>query len=229
LDDGPPDDGRPIHWKQGEHVAVVGDTGTGKTYLMARLAQLRSHVVVLRTKPDDIKFPGFVPRRAATALNNIHTERLLLTPDYHRQAYEGWWTLENVWQHGGWCVMIDELWYAEHELKLQQSVNRLLTQGRSKAITVVVGMQRPAQVSRFALSQVTHLFTFRTEGRDTKTIAEATTPRIAAHIDDIDGHDFVYFNRPRRIIRSGNARRLTAIFANNRRNPLTTARAAVSS
>jgi hypothetical protein len=196
---------------------------------MARLVQLRTHVVVLRTKPDDIKFPNFQPRRKAEALNNVYSERLLLTPDYERQAYEGWWTLEYVWRHGGWCVVVDELYYAEHELKLTQPINKLLTQGRSKAITVVVGMQRPAQVSRFALSQCTHVFTFRTEGRDTKTIAEATTPRIAAYIDDIDGHDFVYYNRKRREIRTGNARRLGAIFSNTRRNPLTTATEAVSS
>jgi hypothetical protein len=159
----------------------------------------------------------------------MYAERLLLTPDYHRQAFEGWWTLENVWEHGGWCVVIDELYYAEHELKLQQSINKLLTQGRSKGITVVAGMQRPAQVSRFALSQVTHLFTFRTEGRDTKTIAESTTPRIAAWIDDIDGHDFVYYNRKHREIRTGNARRLGDIFTNTRRIPLTSAREALSS
>jgi len=219
----------PIIWRQGEHVAVVGDTGTGKTYLMARLVQLRSHVVVLRTKPDDITFPKFMTRRNAESLNGIYAERILLAPDYHRQAYEGWWMLEHAWKHGGWCVVIDELWYAEHELKLQQPINRLLTQGRSKAVTVVVGMQRPSQVSRFALSQCTHLFTFRTEGRDTKTIAEATTPRIADYIDEIDGHDFVYYNRKRREIRNGNAKRLRAIFANSTPKGLTSEREAVSS
>lgn len=219
----------PTYWRQGEHVAVIGDTGTGKTFLMAKLVQLRTHVIVLRTKPDDIRFPGFTKRSHADALNHVYAERLLIAPDYERQAFEGWWTLEHVWKHGGWCIVIDELWYAEQMLKLQRQVNRLLTQGRSKGITVMVGMQRPAQISRFAISQCTHVFAFQTEGRDTKTIAEATTPRIIPAMESLSSHDFVYYNRRDRTIRTGNARRLGAIFANNRRNPLTSATAALSS
>jgi ABC-type dipeptide/oligopeptide/nickel transport system ATPase component len=206
----------PGYWRQGEHVAVIGDTGTGKTFLMAKLVALRSHVIILRTKPDDIKFPGFLKREHAVALDHVYAERLLIQPEYERQAFEGWWTLEKVWKHGGWCVVIDELWYAEQMLKLQKQVNRLLTQGRSKGITVMVGMQRPAQISRFAISQCTHVFAFQTEGRDTKTIAEATTPKIADAMVSLSGHDFVYYNRRERTVRIGNARRLGAIFQNAR-------------
>jgi hypothetical protein len=211
----------PGTWRQGEHVAVIGDTGTGKTFLVAKLVALRTHVVVLRTKPDDIAFPGFTKRTHAEALNNVYADHVLIEPDYDRQAYEGWWTLEYVWRHGGWCVVVDELWYAEQMLKLQRPVNRLLTQGRSKGITVVVGMQRPAQISRFAISQCTHIFAFQTEGRDTKTIADATTPRIEDAMDELTGHDFVYYNRRDRTIRIGNARRLAAIFGNRSSKGLT--------
>ena len=210
---------KPIYWRQGEHVAVVGDTGTGKTYLMARLVRMRSHVIVLRTKPDDIKFPGFQTRRKAEAINHVYAERILLTPTYERQAFEAWHTMENVYKQGGWCLAIDELWYVEQVLKLQTQVNRLLTQGRSKGITVVAGMQRPSQISRFVLSQITHLFSFRTEGRDTKTIADSTSYRITEAIESIEGHDFVYYNRRTREIRSGNARRLGAIFSNEKPRP----------
>lgn len=195
------------NWKIGEHIAVVGDTGTGKTFLISRLVKLRKYVVVFRTKPDDIRFDRFRKARKSDALENMHNERILLEPLYERQQYEGWRLLEKVWQHGSWTVVIDELWYAE-KLGLKERIERLLTQGRSLGISVVVGMQRPAQVSRFAISQCTHLFTFRTEGRDTKTVAEATTPRIKEAIDGLSGHDFVYFNRKTREISYGNAKRL---------------------
>jgi DNA helicase HerA-like ATPase len=224
----PSANGLPVEWRQGEHVAVVGDTGTGKTFLMSRLVQLRGYVVVFRTKDDDIAFEGFRKRGQGDSLDHLYTERILLAPDYERQAYEGYRALERVWRHGGWCIVIDELWYVEQMLKLQRYVNRLLTQGRSKKITVIVGMQRPSQVSRFAISQCTHLFVFRTEGRDTKTIKEATTPRIEEAINSLQGHDFVYYNRALRTVTVGNARDLESIFRNVRKMPLATARAAVA-
>lgn len=203
----------PTTWNIGEHVACVGDTGTGKTYLIAQIVKLRRYVVVFRTKPDDISFPGFRKAASAEALENWNAERILLTPTYERQAREGYALLEKVWEHGKWTIVIDELWYAE-KLGLGSFIERLLTQGRSTGISVVVGMQRPAQVSRFAISQCSHLFTFRTEGRDTKTLAEAATPRIKEPMEQLTGHDFVYFNRPKRIVATGNAKRMDRIFSN---------------
>jgi hypothetical protein len=55
------------------------------------------------------------------------------------------------------------------------------------------------------------LFTFRVEGRDAKTVAESTTPRIIPVIEELSGHDFAYFNRARRWVGRGNARTLGGI------------------
>jgi hypothetical protein len=115
--------------------------------------------------------------------------------------------LERVWRQGGWTVCIDELWYAE-QIGLKPYIERLLTQGRSKGISVVIGQQRPVATSRFAISQTTHLFTFRVEGRDAKTIAESTTPRLLPVVADLRGHDFAYYHRAARIVATGNARSL---------------------
>lgn len=207
------DTGFPTTWKVGQHVAAIGDTGTGKTYLVSRLVRLRQYVVVLRTKPDDIKFDGFKRVRTAAALDGgvYDNTRLLLTPEHHRQMREGYEMLEMVWDMGGWTVVIDELWYVEKLLKLGPLVERLLTQGRSKRISVVVGMQRPAQISRFAISQCTHLFTFRVEGRDLQTIKESTTPRIVDPIAALRGHRFVYYHRGDRSIAIGDARYLERV------------------
>lgn len=202
----------PVVWRPGEHVAIVGDTGTGKTFLMSKLVQLRKYVVFLRTKPDDNNFPGFERIRVAQGMDHWDAERLLLEPKLSQQAKEVWQALKNVWVHGGWTLAVDELWYIEKRLGLREPVENLLTQGRSKKITVMVGMQRPAWVSRFGIAEATHVFSFRTEGRDTKTLAESTTPKIALALESLQGHDFVYFNRAKRLIATGNALRLEEIF-----------------
>jgi hypothetical protein len=200
----------------GEHVTVIGDTGTGKSYLIAKLVRLRQFVVVFKTKPDpddSSKWRGFQRSRYADAMANIRYQRILLQPEYRHQPREGWRAMESAWQHGGWTFVIDELLYAER-LGLREQIERLLTQGRSKFISTVVGMQRPAWTTRFAISQSTHLFTFRLEGRDIKTVSDATTPRIVPVIESLNGHDFAYFNRRDRTVMVGNARRLGAIFEN---------------
>ena len=203
----------PFAWHPGEHVSAIGDTGTGKTYLVSKLVRLRQYVVVFKTKPDpddDAKWRGFHRTQNAKTLDDVRYNHILLDPRYSYQAKEGYAMLDRVWLQGGWTVVIDELWYAER-IGLKQSIERLLTQGRSKGISVILGQQRPVTTSRFAISQTTHLFSFRVEGRDGKTIAESTTPRILPVIDSLQGHDFAYYNRAKRYVGNGNANRLTKL------------------
>lgn len=198
-------------WQVGEHIAAVGDTGTGKTYLISKLVEMRQFVVVFKTKPDDIKWEGFRKARTVKAMDDLYETRILLQPQHSQQMREGFNLLTRVWDQGGWTIVIDEEWYVEARLHLTEWVETLLTQGRSKKISVVVGMQRPARVSRFAISQCTHLFTFRVEGRDLQIIKEATTPRIVEPIESLAGHDFVYYNRKSRDVVKGNARSLSRV------------------
>jgi len=207
----------PTTWQIGEHVAVVGDTGTGKTFLVSKLTQLREYVVIFRTKADDITFPGFRKARTVDALDNLYETRILLEPKHGQQMRQGYELLTRVYDQGGWTVVIDEEWFVEARLHLTEYVETLLTQGRSKKVSVVVGMQRPARISRFTISQCTHLFSFRIEGRDLQTMKEATTPRLVEPISSLVGHDFVYYNRASRIVARGNARALDRILVGGRR------------
>lgn len=204
----------PFVWRPGEHACVVGDTGTGKSYLQSTaLLRYREYVVVFKTKPDpddDEKYRGFYRARTHRALSDTRRSRILLEPRYREQAREGYDMLQAVYRMGGWTVCIDELWYAE-KIGLAPTIEMLLTQGRSKGITVVIGQQRPVTTTRFAISQTTHFFSFRVEGRDSKTIAEATTPRILPVLDSLTGFNFAYYNRRARYVGVGNAKRLGAL------------------
>jgi hypothetical protein len=207
-------DSPPFAWVPGEHVAVIGDTGTGKTYLLAKaLLRYRRYVVVLKTKPDPDdadKWTGFHRARKAQSMSDERYERILLEPEYRYQAIEGYRMLDRAWKQGGWTVVIDEGWYAE-QIGLKPYIERLLTQGRSKGISVVYGQQRPVATSRFVISQATHVITFRVEGRDAKTVAESTTPRILPVIDDLAEREFAYYHRAKRYVGKGTARRLGAL------------------
>ena len=212
----------PTKWKQGEHVIVVGDTGTGKTYLESKIIPLRQHVILLRTKGDDIKFDGFRKVTSQLQIGAIpfgsdakKITRWMLQPklsSFADQRQEIARTFQMAWIEGGWTVVVDEAYYICNKLKLQDPLDMLLTQGRSKHITLIVGMQRPAWISRFSLSQATHCFIFRLEGRDLKNLADALSPTIIKPIQGLTGHSFVYFNRSTREVKIGNANSLSEIF-----------------
>lgn len=199
---------KPYKWKQGEHVVIVGDTGSGKTYLESKLLDLRDYVIVARTKPDDIKFTGYRRIDDIKKVNlRLHT-KYLLVPKYELQGMNIAHAMTQVFKEGGWTFAIDETYYATAMLKLERPINKLFTQGRSKHLSIVAGMQRPAWISRFTLSQSTHAFIFRCEGRDLMTLSQAMSPRLSAAVEGLTGYDFAYYNRATREVSIGNANRL---------------------
>ena len=200
----------PDVWKQGEHLAIVGDTGSGKTFLESRLLAMRDFTVVFRTKSDRTKIDGHERIKLAKQMHG-GASRYLLEPKYEQQAYQIWEALETIWREGGWTVGADELFYIEDRLGLRSSMDRLWTQGRSKNITILAGMQRPVAVSRFALSQCTHLFCFLSEGRDVKTIKDAFSESVAAVIPTLRRYEFAYYNRTSRTVARGYAQTLDQV------------------
>jgi ABC-type phosphate/phosphonate transport system ATPase subunit len=204
----------PNKWAYGEHVSVIGDTGSGKTFLIGRLIRQRNYVVFLQTKSDPTvdEYEGFERRKRARAMDNLQTSHIILKPEFDHQQEEIGAALLKVWKQGGWTTVIDELLYIER-LKLTKSVERLLTQGRSEQVSTVVGMQRPVAVTRFAISQSTHVFCFVLEGRDIAIMAESTSPKVAKALLSLNArdHDFVYFNRRTREVTTGNARNLDEV------------------
>ncbi|MHB8674583.1 MAG: hypothetical protein ACYDAK_13025 [Candidatus Limnocylindrales bacterium] len=202
----------PIPWRQGEHVAIIGQTGSGKTTLETRLLPLRDHVVVFRTKSDSIRFDGYETIERAAGMDRLDVRRLVLRPKRGHQAAEIYDAIERAWRQGGWTVAVDELFYVHTKLRLGDDVDMLLTQGRGKKITTVVGMQRPSRVSRFALSEVTHAFVFTIEGRDAKQIiGQALSPRLAEVALQLRKFEFAYYYRPDRLIVRGYAQGLADI------------------
>lgn len=197
----------PFPWKQGEHLTLTGDTGSGKTTLANVLLYARDYTLALRSKSDPAPLPGLKIRSARRFGSDADIDRYVLDPAYERQLVEFWNALEIVWRQEGWAVYLDELFYLSRlktgSYRLADRIDRLLTQGRSKRITVISGMQRPVQVSRFAMSQSTHLIAFRADGRDIKTLEDAGNREWADTVNELKRYEFAWFYRPDRAIFRG--------------------------
>jgi hypothetical protein len=155
--------------------------------------------VIFRSKPDDRRFrgyPGARPARRADALDDTRNSRILLEPKYEQQRLEFWRALETIWKQGGWTAYLDELFYLDEQLDLEWPIDRLLTQGRSKGITVVSGMQRPVRVTRFALGESRHVLSFGLEGRDATELGHATNRTFADLVRQLGEHEFAWYRKP---------------------------------
>lgn len=205
----------PVPWNPGEHVAIIGTTGTGKSYLMSRVVAMRRFVAIFQTKFDDIKYPGYKTVTSEKPLANLKVTdsvgRFRIVPEFNHQASVGHNLFRQVWLSGGWTLVVDELYYAHQILRLEKMVAMLMTQGRSKRISMVTGMQRPVSVTRFALSEATHVFAFRLEGRDAKIISDVAGDDFAYVSTKIPKYHFAHYHVPTRSVAVGTADKLDRI------------------
>lgn len=171
------------------------------------LLHARGYTLALRSKADDAPLPGLLIRRASDFGAYPDVNRYLLDPPYERQLPAFWNALETVWREGRWTVYCDELFYLSSlkagDYRLASRIDRLLTQGRSKKITVISGMQRPVQVSRFALSQSTHVISFGCERRDLRTLEDVAGEKFAATVESLGRYEFAWYYRPERAVWRG--------------------------
>jgi hypothetical protein len=186
-------------WRQGDHVTVLGPTGSGKTTLAVELLDAREHVLALITKPEDPIVDEFTAHgfRVSKDLDIRVTDGTILDRRfafwpvkegprrgerydldgfrrYQRRAVLA--ALTYVWRTRRWCIFLDEgLWIASAKggLGLDDELDTLLYTGKTAGITVVVGGQRPAWLPRSCYSSADHLFFFATsDGADLERLAD---------------------------------------------------------
>lgn len=175
-------------WRQGEHITLVGPTGSGKTSLELAILPRRDYILFLSTKRIDdtqeaLKKQGFKVIHSPKELHPDIAPRVILRPPWpkdanakqlkslHASVFQE--ALMQVFREGYWTVVMDEARYLTHDLGLSDEAQLLWLQGRSLRITVVAGTQRPRWIPLEAYDQATHLFFWRDPDLDNvRRIAE---------------------------------------------------------
>lgn len=198
-------------WRQGEHVTMVGTTGSGKSTLGMQLLPLRGHRCIICVKPADALMRKIAREEDYTITTEWppkkeSAERIILWPpnrgsdNMHEQAETVSRALRNLYREGKWCVYLDELeWLTGPKyLGLENEVNPMWQHGRSLKLSLVTGAQRPRHVPMLAYDQATHLFLWQNSdkynrqrmgdlgGMDSKLITEIMA-RLPRHV-------FLYVN-----------------------------------
>lgn len=198
------------HFRQGEHITLIGRTGSGKTTLGLSLLPFRRFVLVLATKPKDpligkLKREGYYVTRKWPVSAEIHPRvvywpKIERTSDVITQRDGLYDALSSVYEDGGWCVYADEIRYLAETLKLERLLQLLWLQGRSLGVSLVGGTQRPAWIPLEAFSQATHLFLWReNDARNLKRLGEIggiDSKTLQAMVTRLDfhRHECLYVN-----------------------------------
>lgn len=197
-----------LAWRQGEHVALVGPTGQGKTTAALQLIRQRRYRLVLGTKPRDATLRGLVRRQGYQLVRSwppAHvTERVILWPrwrtpgDTPRQAAVIGQALTDVFASGGWCVLVDDVQYLTEMLGLRRTLDMLWLQARSINVSVLAASQRPVWVPRNMWAMSTHLFVWGTRDSDDLRslggLNGADTATVRAVVAQLPPHWCLYVN-----------------------------------
>lgn len=201
-------------YEQGEHVTLVGTTGSGKTTL-ARVLLLpqRDYVCVLATKMEDDSL--YLPLQAAgyeiTEDFNPEPEgdeptKVIFRPPLwepssealNEQAEAFRKCLIQVYQTGRWALYADEERYLTETLGLRAQFNVLYLQGRSQKTSIIGATQRPVSIPLEAFDQATHLFLWRNTDRyNVQRMAEfagADVAMVRGIIPQLPQHEFLYID-----------------------------------
>lgn len=162
-----------FEWDEGQHITIVGTTGSGKTELLKNLIEMREFAVVFATKPRDstmdelIEYNGFKKLDKWETLNAEKHPRRVVWPDATQinssvqQAMVFADAFARIYTEGAWNLFLDEAWMISNILGLSEQIKIYLLQARSLDISLIMATQRPVSIPVEAFDQSTWLFIFR--------------------------------------------------------------------
>jgi len=210
-------------YKPGEHVTILGPTGTGKTWLAYQLLehtatpQLPAVVIVMKPrdatakawskKLDHPRTATWPPSEFAKIWRAKNPSGYTLWPkhtfDPQRDDYAHYVVFRKAildcYKTGHKIIFADELYSLSDELGLDRELITVWTKGRSMDCGLWGATQKPSHVPLWAYSQAEHIFLHRDpdkRNQDRYGDIGGVDPRIVRDItNSLERHQWLYIRR----------------------------------
>lgn len=203
-----------FRWAQGEHVALVGPTGQGKTTLALQLIERRDWRVIVATKPKDKTLSGLGRQgyvRTPSWPPPAEAQRVVLWPrwrdsrDNRPQSDAIRAAINAIYRAGSWCIFADDVQHLTGKLRLGDELDTLWLQARALGISVMAATQRPRHVPRTMWTQSTHVFIWGTADEDDLKqiggLGGASSRLVRSIVAELPRYHALYVNtRERRLV-----------------------------
>lgn len=196
-------DGFKGQWKSGQHVLLVGPTGSGKTVAAQDMLLLRQYVVAIATKAKDESLDAYKGFKKLDEWPPAWNEKRVLfwrkpkaLGDFASQQVAIYKLLNDVYQHGGWTVYFDDLVFVTGTLRLKEPIRMFYTQVRSQGVSIVSSLQRPFWAPLEAVSQSTYALVFAAhDEHDIHRLSEGLSINyraLLAAIRELEPYEFIF-------------------------------------
>lgn len=202
-----------LRWKEGEHFALIGPTGQGKTTMLRSLLPLHYYVTVFAVKPYDDTMDALI-RTGYTRMErwrsvgaDEYPKRVLWPNIAHLKGKEARLNLQRqvfdeafdaIYMERGWTLAIDELWYFSNRLKMDGWIEEYLSQARSLSVSLIMATQRPAFIPLMVYDQSTHIMFWRdndeTNLRRISGISYRSAELIRGIVSNLEQYQVLYIN-----------------------------------
>jgi hypothetical protein len=175
-------------WRQGQHIAIMGRTGRGKTTLARDLMALRGWAAVVAIKRADDTLETF-PKLGYRIINKwpprYGDNRVVLWAkpknlrEMAQQREQIARLFDDVYENGGWAILLDDVPRMANALGFKKEIATMLNEARSSHASIVSVMTQPSSVTQAIPSEVWrqvryHLVFYYRVGRDLDSIADIT-------------------------------------------------------
>jgi hypothetical protein len=199
-------------WEQGQHIAIIGPTGQGKTTLAIdllenRVKYLGASVCIIATKQTDSQLSKLarngwrIVREWPPTYEERTTRRIIFWPKYgrastsakaNRQRYLE--AFDGILSEHNWTVYLDEVIYVTEQLRLRHLLDEYWNTGRSSGITLVASSQGATWVPRAMMTQQSWVACFKM--RDFQVVQRTAEiagdrKRYVPEINSLRNHEFL--------------------------------------
>lgn len=189
--------------ESGERALIVGQTGSGKTaFAVWLLFRIPYAPIILYDTKDEAKFDKLPNSRIVETIKQMHEAYEDISLDYivvrppveilgnPDQLDEYLFFHYNHMRHS--VAYIDEAYTFHANGRPYKGLIALLSRGRSRGITTIISSQRPAMLSRLAITEAQKVFVFRLNDKQDRKRLSDVIPNFDTYPLPIK-HGFYFF------------------------------------